>query len=153
MVRRFRHGRASRRALHLYTAAILASSQLVISVTAGCPPPPPEPGFINHLGRRAAQADEDPIRGPPSNDSFRIPMKITNNCQDTIWPAVFTQHGVGPGVGGFELPPATSADLYVGPTWQGRIWGRTNCTVNGDSASCTTGDCWHLLDCPATVSV
>ena len=45
-----------------------------------------------------------------------------------------------------------STQLWVAPDWQGRIWGRTNCTVNGDSCSCDTGDCLHKLDCEFSVS-
>jgi hypothetical protein len=50
----------------------------------------------------------------------------------------------------------------VSPDWQGRIWGRTNCSfnvggsgpsqlngVNGNGAECATG----VLDCVNTVSL
>ncbi|KAL6902911.1 Hsp70-like protein [Trichoderma evansii] len=46
----------------------------------------------------------------------------------------------------------------VGPDWQGRVWGRTNCTVNGESCACKTGDCFAKMDCefsgatPATLA-
>jgi hypothetical protein len=142
-------GLTPRRPLALLLA--LALLLLTTAAAASSSPSTSPPTFVNHLGRRADQADEGAFRGPPAKDGLRIPMKITNNCNTKIWPAVFTQHGVGPGVGGFELRPHESANLFVGPTWQGRIWGRTNCTVNGESASCSTGDCWHMLDCPATV--
>ncbi|OLN96444.1 Thaumatin-like protein 1 [Colletotrichum chlorophyti] len=97
-------------------------------------------------------------RGPPEDWNGRIPLKITNSCPETIWPGITTQHGIGPGTGGFELDAGDSRDLWVGPTWQGRAWGRTNCTVNGESAGCTTGDCFGKLDCefsgavPATLA-
>ncbi|TDZ74982.1 Thaumatin-like protein 1 [Colletotrichum trifolii] len=86
-------------------------------------------------------------RGPPEDWNGRVPLKITNSCGDTIWPGITTQHGVGPGTGGFELAAGDSRELWVGPTWQGRAWGRTNCTVSGESAGCATGDCFGKLDC------
>src|ERR1700694_4089018 len=55
-----------------------------------------------------------------------IPLKITNNCADTVWPAVASQAGTGPDTGGFQLKSGTSKSLLVGADWQGRVWGRTN---------------------------
>ncbi|KAM0275815.1 hypothetical protein ACHAQH_007397 [Verticillium albo-atrum] len=40
------------------------------------------------------------------------PLKITNKCPDTLWPALLTQHGVGPDTGGFELDPGKSKTLW-----------------------------------------
>ena len=87
-----------------------------------------------------------------------IPLLVTNSCPDTIWPGIGTQHGIGPGTGGFELAAGTSAQLYVGRDWQGRVWGRTNCTfngnengVNGGGAACMTGDCYGVLNCQVSV--
>ncbi|KAL2210217.1 thaumatin family protein [Sarocladium strictum] len=98
-------------------------------------------------------------RGPPSEDwDGKIPLVITNKCDDTIWPGIVTQSGTGPGTGGFELVAGNSTRLWVAPDWQGRVWGRTNCTVDGDSCSCDTGDCLKKLDCdnsgdvPATLA-
>lgn len=92
-------------------------------------------------------------RGPPQEDwDGRIPLVITNKCDDTIWPGITTQSGTGPGTGGFELVAGNSTRLWVAPDWQGRIWGRTNCTVDGDSCSCDTGDCLKKLDCEFSVS-
>uniref|UniRef100_A0A8H7NJH5 Uncharacterized protein n=1 Tax=Bionectria ochroleuca TaxID=29856 RepID=A0A8H7NJH5_BIOOC len=97
-------------------------------------------------------------RGPPQEGSGQIPLKISNNCEATIWPGIATQSGTGPGTGGFELPSRSTTDLWVSPDWQGRVWGRTNCTVNGDSCACETGDCFNKLDCefsgatPATLA-
>lgn len=87
-----------------------------------------------------------------------IPLIITNNCGDTLWPGIRTQHGDPPDTHGFELAPGDSKHQTVGPTWQGRIWGRTNCTTSGDTATCKTGDCFGKLDCeyggaaPATLA-
>ena len=93
-------------------------------------------------------------RGPPEDDDEKVPLLVTNNCKDTIWPGIATQGGVGPGTGGFKLPPAVTQEMFVGPTWFGRVWARTNCTGSGDTASCSTGDCFSRLDCNGlTVSV
>lgn len=93
-----------------------------------------------------------------------IPLKITNNCAETIWPAIASQTGTGPDTGGFELKPGTSKDLKVGGDWQGRVWGRTNCSFNADGSgasnlngnngggqACQTGDCNGVLSCVVTV--
>ncbi|KND89863.1 Pathogenesis-related protein 5 [Tolypocladium ophioglossoides CBS 100239] len=104
--------------------------------------------------RRAGPAK----RGPPAEWEGRIPLVVTNMCDATIWPGVATQAGTGPGTGGFELEPGKNKTLWVGSDWQGRVWGRTNCTVNGNSCACKTGDCFSKLDCvfsgapPATLA-
>lgn len=94
-----------------------------------------------------------------------VPLHITNRCQDTIWPGITTQHGIGPGTGGFELVSMETAAMEISWDWQGRIWGRTNCTfdetgtgpanlngVNGNGAACSTGDCFGQLSCEYSVS-
>ncbi|KAM7201898.1 thaumatin family protein [Naviculisporaceae sp. PSN 640] len=93
-------------------------------------------------------------------DETPIPLIVTNNCPETIWPGIGTQNGIGPGTGGFELWSTFSVQLYVSPNWQGRVWGRTNCSfnptgtgpsnlngVNGNGAACATGDCFAVMDC------
>ncbi|KAF4994373.1 hypothetical protein FGRMN_5792 [Fusarium graminum] len=91
-----------------------------------------------------------PSRGEPEDSDRTIPLTITNKCDSTIWPGIATQAGKGPGTGGFELSQGKSKDLWVSWDWQGRVWGRTNCTVKDDSCSCKTGDCFGLLDCEAS---
>lgn len=81
-----------------------------------------------------------------------IPLIITNNCGETLWPGISSQHGDPPESHGFELAPGDTRRLTIGPTWQGRIWGRTNCTTSGDTATCLTGDCFGKLDCEYGVS-
>lgn len=98
-----------------------------------------------------------------SSDST-VPLHVTNNCPDTIWPGITTQHGIGPGNGGFELVPGASAAMRVSWDWQGRVWGRTNCSFNangtgpanldgvhGNGAACLTGDCFAQLNCSLSV--
>lgn len=89
------------------------------------------------------------------------PIIITNKCEDTIYPGLLTQSGMGPGTGGFELTSGSSRTLSVGNAWQGRVWGRTNCSFNGagtgpaertnNGRACTTGDCGGIIDCKGTV--
>lgn len=102
--------------------------------------------------------------GPPEKRSGGLPLVISNLCDSTIWPGIGTQAGTGPGVGGFALPTGTSRSLVVSADWQGRVWGRTNCSFNiagtgasnlngynGAGAACYTGDCGGVLDCVLTV--
>ena len=52
--------------------------------------------------------------------------------------------------------------MTVGKAWQGRVWGRTNCSFNsaGDGPgenklngiACSTGDCGGIVDCRGAVS-
>ncbi|ETS77809.1 hypothetical protein PFICI_09871 [Pestalotiopsis fici W106-1] len=109
--------------------------------------PRPEAAPIDGVSRRTVSKRENPI-----------PLIVTNNCGDTIWPGIATQAGDGPESSGFELGPGETRDLTVGPTWNGRVWGRTNCTVSNETATCLTGDCFGLLECdysgaaPATLA-
>ncbi len=56
--------------------------------------------------------------------------------------------------------------MRVSWDWQGRVWGRTNCSFNangtgpsqlngvrGNGAACLTGDCFGVVDCQFTVSL
>ncbi|KAJ9155470.1 Osmotin, thaumatin-like protein [Pleurostoma richardsiae] len=88
-----------------------------------------------------------------------VPLVVTNNCPDTIWPGINTQSGSGPGTGGFELGAGLAKAMEVSHDWVGRVWGRTNCTFNSNgtgpanataSASCLTGDCSGKLDCDSS---
>ena len=114
-----------------------------------------------HVFRRGWQGEflrltKGPVvtkRGPPEDSEHRVPMHITNRCDGTMWPGIATQSGTGPGTGGFEMEAGNTTKLWVSSDWQGRIWGRTNCTVDGTSASCETGDCLGDLDCEFSVSL
>ncbi|TQS32660.1 hypothetical protein Golomagni_07019 [Golovinomyces magnicellulatus] len=98
-------------------------------------------------GRSIQQPNSLARRGPPKTGEPTVPLVITNRCDSTIWPGLATQAGTGPGTGGFGLEPGKSKRMRVAWNWQGRIWGRTNCTVNGESCACQTGDCFAKLDC------
>ncbi|EON62137.1 hypothetical protein W97_01356 [Coniosporium apollinis CBS 100218] len=78
------------------------------------------------------------------------PLIVTNRCPETIWPGISTQSGYGPPLNGFELKSGSSQNQTVSADWQGRIWGRTNCTFNngnGGGKACGSGDCNGVLDC------
>lgn len=82
-----------------------------------------------------------------------VPLLITNNCADTIWPGIYTTAGTGPGTGGFELAAGANRSLEVGSDWYGRVWGRTNCTSPSDGVlTCTTGSCGQMDCTQASVS-
>lgn len=83
---------------------------------------------------------------------------VTNRCSYTIWPAIFT----GPSANkstpdystGWEAQPDASVSFTVPNDWTaGRIWGRTDCNFNNDSASgqtCLTAWCIGGLKCNPT---
>jgi hypothetical protein len=64
----------------------------------------------------------------------------------------------------FKLSAGDNYTLHVAQDWQGRVWGRTNCSFNDDGQpkdqgrQCTTGDCGPFLQCkgagenPATLA-
>jgi hypothetical protein len=116
--------------------------------------------------RRSAPLERSLQWGPPTKRQGSIPLVVSNNCGETIWPGVGSQAGTGPGIGGFALASGESRDMTVSPDWQGRIWGRTNCSFNvagtgasnlngnnGAGAACSTGDCGGVLSCINTVSL
>ena len=77
-----------------------------------------------------------------------VPLLVTNRCNDTIWPGIATQAGSGPGNQGFELESGATLHLTVATNWDGRVWGRTNCTFDTKgSGHCGTGDCGGILNC------
>ena len=107
-------------------------------------------------------------RHPPAwfarRDSDIKPLTVTNKCGETIYPAILTQSGTGPVTTGFKLDPGTYMNLSVSADWQGRVWGRTNCSfnsagtgpdhaggINGNGAACLTGDCGGTVQCQLAV--
>ncbi|KAI9163248.1 Thaumatin-like protein 1 [Paramyrothecium foliicola] len=135
----------------------LLSASLLVQGAAADRTPPVKRNWQADFMRRSVAASPAK-RGPPEDGDGMVPLVITNKCEATMWPGIATQAGTGPGTGGFELSRGDKRELRVSGDWQGRIWGRTNCTVNGDSCSCETGDCFGKLDCefsgatPATLA-
>ncbi|KAF2431340.1 Osmotin, thaumatin-like protein, partial [Tothia fuscella] len=84
------------------------------------------------------------------------PLIFKNQCPGDIWPAIGTQFGVGPSTQGFKLAPGEERALAVSQDWQGRAWGRANCSFNaagtgpssgGVGRACESCDCNGQLDC------
>ncbi|KAI4142345.1 MAG: hypothetical protein LQ340_007375 [Diploschistes diacapsis] len=113
----------------------------------------------------------DPVTWVASRATSSKPLFVQNKCGEVIYPAILTQAGTGPSTTGFKLSPGASMSLSVSADWQGRVWGRTNCTfnsagtgpdhsggVNGNGAACVTGDCGGTVQCqlagasPATLA-
>jgi hypothetical protein len=88
------------------------------------------------------------------------PLLVTNHCPGDIWPGISTQSGKGPKENGFKLQPGETKNQTVSEDWQGRVWGRTNCTFNDDGTgpasgsgkACYSGDCNGMLNCQVGVS-
>ncbi|MCJ1293653.1 hypothetical protein MMC34_005208 [Xylographa carneopallida] len=91
------------------------------------------------------------------------PLTITNQCPELIYPGIATQAGTPPSTQGFPLAAGDTRELTVGADWQGRVWGRTNCSFNADGSgpsntggnngggsACVTGDCNGVVDCVVT---
>ncbi|XP_022631398.1 thaumatin-like protein 1 [Vigna radiata var. radiata] len=74
---------------------------------------------------------------------FSRTLTITHKCTYTVWPAVLFAAGRSPlPTTGFVLLPGDSNTLPVPPTWSGRLWGRTLCSIDiTDKFSCVTDDC------------
>ncbi|KAL2006475.1 hypothetical protein VTN00DRAFT_9143 [Thermoascus crustaceus] len=98
----------------------------------------------------------------PRDDASRL-FRVTNLCTSDIYPAILTQAGTGPQFSGFLLNPGRSTTFTVSANWQGRIWGRTNCSFNADGSApaqaggidgsgkaCLTGDCGGVVECKGT---
>lgn len=102
-----------------------------------------------------------PPRHLVNRQSSDLPLVVTNQCDDTIYPAILTQSGTGPPQSGFRLDPGNSVNQNVSADWVGRVWGRTNCTFTYDGlvpqssqggSPCSSGDCGPNLECQGAVS-
>lgn len=117
----------------------------------------PLSGALHHM-------KSPPIHYVSQRDEFR-PLSVTNQCKEVIYPAIATQSGTAPSVQGFRLGTGETRNLTVSADWQGRVWGRTNCSFNtagtgprnpggndGSGRACGTGDCNGIINCRVTVS-
>ncbi|XWS55903.1 hypothetical protein CRYUN_Cryun09bG0040000 [Craigia yunnanensis] len=66
---------------------------------------------------------------------------LNNNCNFTVWPGILTSSGPPLHTTGFELASNASSILDVPATWSGRLWPRTQCTIENGKFQCATGDC------------
>lgn len=151
---------AARRERKFSASCLLLSSLLFLSYIPTASAYTTNPYFARNAGPRPR-----PVRWGPPEKRDSVPLVISNLCEATIWPGIGTQAGTGAGTGGFELAAGDSKILTVSGDWQGRVWGRTNCSFNaagtgasnlngnnGGGAACTTGDCGGVLSCVLTVS-
>ncbi|PAV23446.1 thaumatin [Pyrrhoderma noxium] len=79
---------------------------------------------------------------------------VENNCNYTIWPAIFTNLEVSKvkpsAPTGWELASNTYVTFDVPDGWtSGRIWGRKDCdfSSSSDETSCKSGGCIGGLEC------
>ncbi|KXT07278.1 hypothetical protein AC578_2431 [Pseudocercospora eumusae] len=115
------------RTLSLLVPAILSCSILIQSTT----------------GLESPSTEVERRQG---NSSTQLQIVITNSCSDRVWPGITTQNGDAAS-DGFALDAGTKRTINVPLDWEGRIWGRTNCTFpDGDNANgkCLTGECGAL---------
>ncbi|MCJ1377838.1 hypothetical protein MMC17_000934 [Xylographa soralifera] len=135
--------------LELRLLTLLASLSLLGSLSAV--------NAIHHMKRA-------PLQYVSQRDESR-PLTITNQCPELIYPGLATQAGTPPSTQGFPLAAGDTMELTVGADWQGRVWGRTNCSFNADGSgpsntggnngggsACVTGDCNGVVNCVVTVS-
>ena len=131
----------------------LLCSGLVISLSLNHPV-----SALHHMKRA-------PIAYVARQSESSKPLVVRNLCAETIYPGIVTQSGHAPSVGGFRLGQGDERNLTVGADWQGRVWGRTNCSFNdagtgpshaggnnGGGRACGTGDCGGIVNCRGTVS-
>ncbi|KAJ6616657.1 thaumatin [Mycena sp. CBHHK59/15] len=78
---------------------------------------------------------------------------VKNNCQYTVWPAIFTDPNVGTSKPsqptGWEAAAGNTVTFEVPDDWAaGRIWGRRECDFSKpDVSACATGSCNGGLLC------
>ncbi|RVW56348.1 pathogenesis-related thaumatin-like protein 3.5 [Vitis vinifera] len=85
---------------------------------------------------------------PQMSESARV-FTITNDCKETIWPAVFPgEYFDG---GGFALKTGQSRVFTAPLSWSGRIWGRSGCNFDKTGkGNCQTGSCGDNIKCSAS---
>ena len=115
-------------------------------------------GAVHHMKRA-------PLQYVSQRDETR-PLVVSNLCKETIYPGIATQSGTPPEASGFQLTTGQTRNLTVSADWQGRVWGRTNCSFNsagtgpsnnggynGYGQACGTGDCNGVVNCKASVGI
>jgi Thaumatin family len=89
-----------------------------------------------------------------ASENGSIVIAVVNHCAEQICPGFNTQAGQGPPSTGFCLQSGENQSLSVSSNWQGRVWGRTNCSFpnhGAPNAACQTGDCAGALACTQAV--
>lgn len=109
------------------------------------------------LAAQSAVASELEIRQITSSPEA-MPLRIINNCAETIWPALLTQAGKGVAAG-FGLKSGGFEETDIAEDGQRRLWGRTNCSFNSNGSGAASGFPWaretgdydSALSCVGTV--
>ncbi|XP_042026289.1 thaumatin-like protein 1 [Salvia splendens] len=76
--------------------------------------------------------------------AFPATFTFVNQCSYTVWPGILSNAGTAQlSTTGFLLNSGDSLPVPVPASWSGRMWGRTLCSTNPDTArfTCLTGDC------------
>lgn len=132
--------------------AIQPSSLLRISVASLALSSLPYAHGLHHMRQKA------PLKLDRRKEPI-TPLVVTNSCPEVIYPGISTQSGDGPKKNGFKLDPGESYNQTVSEDWQGRVWGRTNCSFSDDGTrpkdggakACGSGDCNGIVDCKVGV--
>ncbi|XP_057784186.1 thaumatin-like protein 1 [Salvia miltiorrhiza] len=75
---------------------------------------------------------------------FPATFTFVNQCGHTVWPGLLSNAGTPQlPTTGFPLNSGDSLPVPVPPSWSGRMWGRTLCSLDPDTGrfACLTGDC------------
>jgi beta-mannosidase len=140
--------RSRRKSSRTYSCLVVGAALLTLGYL-------PNANGLHHMKRRLPP--EEPRKEKRDNST---PLIVTNNCGDDIYPGITTQSGNGPDSTGFKLSPGDQNKLSVSENWQGRVWGRTNCSFNDQGTgpsnnspgkACGTGDCNGVMNCKVTV--
>jgi hypothetical protein len=140
-----------RKRKHGWTLGTQAAKLSVVAISLSAIPFGLASGSVPPLHMRRAPESSLTKR---DDSNITIELVATNYCTNTIYPAVTTQNGDPPEMSGFKLDPGQSVTLHVPGNWQGRMWGRTNCSFPDPSAptlACSTGDCGGVLNCSLAV--
>ncbi|KAL1536861.1 Thaumatin-like protein 1 [Salvia divinorum] len=83
--------------------------------------------------------------------AFPATFTFVNQCSYTVWPGILSNAGTAQlSTTGFSLSSGASLPVPVPPSWSGRMWGRTLCSLNPDTGrfACLTGDCgFGAIEC------
>ncbi len=90
-----------------------------------------------------------PLSSAKAASSGTRTFSFVNNTSGTIWAGAAGNAGFpAPSGGGWEMRRGATFSVTVSNGWQGRFWGRTYCSFNGEgSGHCETGDCGGVLKC------
>lgn len=74
-------------------------------------------------------------------------VHIKNSCDKDIYIGSLSTTSTIPNNGGWKLSSGETSTVTLPDQWQGRFWGRTGCSFDGNKGKCDTGDCGGILQC------